>query len=158
LGLEEIRRLKEQAKLPKEKKKYTIPKVSAKKKSAPKADEDDELPGWFEDRRKEMKGKCSNCGKRSCAHDDKYYRFSIAHILPKAYFPSVKTHPENWIELCFWGQNSCHTNFDNGILDLTEMSNWNEIIVKFQKLYPLLTAKEKGRVPEILKQYINTDQ
>lgn len=158
MGLSEIRKLKEDAQKPKEpKKRKPIPKESKKKKQQKNSSGSAELNRWFEDRRREMKGICANCGKKSCRDDSQYFKFSIAHLLPKARFKSVATHSDNWIELCFWGNNSCHTNMDNHMLDLTEMSCWNEIVVKFQKLYPHLTSKEKAAVPDILKQYINTD-
>src|SRR6185312_6426762 len=131
MSLEDIRRLKEQAKLPKEKKFYQIPKVSVKrqkqievegkirettKKMAKTVSGTAEMTRWFQERRKQMTGKCAHCGDPSCKNSDEYYKFSIAHILPKRIFKSVATHPLNWIELCFWG-NSCHTNLDNNMLD-----------------------------------------
>jgi hypothetical protein len=77
-----------------------------------------ELDRWFKERHKEMTGRCQNCmGKTE--KDGRHYKCSIAHILPKAYFPSVATHPSNFLELCFYGK-SCHTNMDNKMLDLTE--------------------------------------
>jgi hypothetical protein len=158
MGINEIRKLKEEADKPKEpKKRKPIPKVGKNKKNNPVVGPA-ELQRWFVDRRNEMTGFCSNCGKRSSKHSNQYFKFSACHILPKAYFPSVSTHPENWVELCFWGDNSCHTNMDNSTLDLTEMACWDEIVVKFQILYPLLTQKEKARVPDIFLQYLNTDK
>lgn len=115
-----------------------------------------EIQRWFLDRRDEMVGYCANCGKPSCKNDDKYYKHSIAHILPKAYFPSVATHPSNWIELCFWG-NSCHTNMDNKTLDLSEMACWDVIVKRFQEIYPSISKNERRRIPSILLQYIGTD-
>jgi ribosomal protein L37E len=117
-----------------------------------------ELEDWFKERREEMTGICSNCGNPSSKKNDKFYKCSIAHILPKAYFPSVDTHPDNWIELCFWGDNSCHTNMDNQLLDMSEMNCWNEIIIKFQKIYPSIASIERRRIPSILLQqnYFNT--
>lgn len=156
--LDEIRKLKQQAKEPKlPKKRKPIPKKSKKKRAAD-AIAGNDLDEWFQERRKEMKGFCANCGRRSSAQDELMYRFSIAHILPKAYFESIKTHPDNWIELCFWGEGSCHTNMDNLTVDMTEMACWDEIVVKFQKMYPSIAAKEKKRIPNLLFQYINTDE
>jgi hypothetical protein len=115
-----------------------------------------ELKRWFADRRKEMTGGCANCGKPSCKRDDKYYKFSIAHILPKAYFKSVATHPSNWIELCFWGD-SCHTNMDNKTLDLIDMACWDTIVTRFQEMYPMIDKKERKRIPDVLMQYVEID-
>jgi hypothetical protein len=116
-----------------------------------------ELQRWFLDRRKGMTGKCSHCGKPSCKHDDKYFKFSICHILQKAYFPSIATHPKNFIELCFWN-NSCHSQMDNKMLDLIDMACWDEIITKFVAMYPSIAPNEKRRIPQVLMQYIDVEK
>lgn len=116
-----------------------------------------EMWRWFNEQRSRMKGECAHCGNKTNAASDETFHFSIAHLLPKAYFPSVKTHPENWIELCFWG-NNCHQSMDDKILDLTEMNCWDEIVVKFQKIYPEIAPNERRRIPSVLLQYLNTDQ
>lgn len=118
----------------------------------------DELKRWFEDCRKEMTGVCQNCGKPSSRDSDGFFKFSIAHILQKAYFPSVKTHPYNWIELCFWGENSCHHNLDHGSLDLIELACFDQVITKFVAMYPSIAEKEKRRIPSGLLQYLETEK
>ena len=161
MGLEHIRKLKEEARLPKEKKTYQIPKKSKKKlaqekeQGTGKRDASAEKERWFQDRRKEMTGKCCNCLKPSFKNSNEYFRFSIAHILAKrkSMFPSVATHPDNWIELC----GDCHTNLDQCMIDLTDLACWDEVVVKFQKIYPHIAKDEKHRIPNILLQYINTD-
>jgi hypothetical protein len=103
------------------------------------------LGEWFKERRKEMTGRCADCGSKSCKDNDAYYRYSIAHIFPKSYFPSVATHPLNWIELCFWYE-SCHTNMDNiGLSYAVKMKCWPEMVRRFRQFEHLLTDKEKGR-------------
>ena len=168
------------------KKKYTIPKVSEKRKQkekeqgvqiikakpkgwfdADKVDvKNDEFPQWeqpnndlqkwFEDRRKEMTGKCINCGGKSCRDDDKYWKFSIAHLLPKAYVESVATHPDNWLELCHFG-NGCHSMMDNKMIDLIDMNCFDTIIQKFVKIYPHIDTSERRRIPPILLEYLKTE-
>lgn len=159
---ENIRRLKEQAGLPKQKKVYKIP-AKSKKKLAQEAEEKKGKKDpaaakerWFHDRRKEMSGFCKNCGKPSHKNSHEYFRFSVAHILAKrkSMFPSVATHAENWIELC----QNCHQDLDNCMIDLTQLACWNEVVVKFQKIYPSIAPEERKRIPGILLQYINTDQ
>jgi hypothetical protein len=158
MGLEQIRRLKFEAELPKPAKVYSIPKKSKKRieREQRSVVNDENLDKWFEERRKEMTGKCKHCGGKSCKDDDKYYRFSIAHILPKAYFPSVATNENNWVELCFWG-NACHTNYDQLSLDLMDMNCFDLIVERFQKLYPYIAKEEKKRIPAVLMQYIEVD-
>lgn len=114
------------------------------------------LDRWFKDRRKEMKGKCEHCGGISCKSDDKYYKHSIAHILPKKIFKSVATHPDNWIELCFWNK-SCHTNFDNHMIDLIDLNCFDTVIEKFVKIYPNIAQEEKRHIPKILIEYYKTE-
>jgi len=165
MGWKEIQKLKEEAQKPKEpKQRKPLPKqkrplqrnAPIKKESKKPTQGGAGLNRWFQERRLEMKGVCMNCPKRSLRNDDLNYKFSVAHILPKrpSMFPSVATHPDNWIELCW----DCHTNMDSGHLDLIDMNCWDQIVTKFQKLYPLLTREEKARVPDILLQYLNTDQ
>jgi len=115
-----------------------------------------ELNRWHDERRKEATGFCHNCGGKSCRDSDDYYKFSNCHILPKAYFPSVKTHPLNNIELCYFG-NGCHPQMDNHLLDLTEMSCWDEIVTKFVAMYPSIAPQERRRIPNVLLQYIETE-
>lgn len=115
------------------------------------------LDRWFKERRKEMTGKCHHCGGASCRDSNQYYKFSICHILPKAYFPSVATHQYNWVELCFWNKN-CHGNMDNKMLDLIEMNCWDEIVTKFCIIYPDISLNERKRIPDVLLQYIETEK
>lgn len=163
MGLEEIRKLKEQAKLPKQKKSYKIPKVSAKKKEQQKEEAKvikisggNEMDRWFQDRRKEMNGVCLHCGGLSCKDSTEYYKFSIAHILPKRLFRSIATHPLNWIELCFWN-NSCHTNFDQCILDFTELNCFDLVVERFIAMYPSINPKERRFIPDVLLQYVKNE-
>lgn len=116
----------------------------------------EELWDWFKERRKEMKGVCAHCGNPSLKKDDEKFHFSIAHILPKAYFPSVAKHPSNFIELCFYG-NSCHTNMDNNTLDMINMNCFDEIITKFAEMYDDIAQEEKRRIPAILLEYLKNE-
>ena len=183
MSIENIRALKELAKLPKTKKVYQIPKKSAKKiamekqgqkieivkpKKAGWFDEDNVfnvekienrigelLEKWFQDRHKEMTGICKNCGGKT-QKGQKNYKNSIAHILPKAYFLSVSTHPDNFIELCFYGE-SCHTNMDAKTLDLIDMNCFDEIVEKVTRMYPHIAPEERRRIPAILREYIKSE-
>jgi len=113
------------------------------------------LDEWFADRRKEMTGKCAHCGERSCKHDALYFKHSIAHILPKNLFTSIATHPLNWIELCFWG-NNCHGNYDSKILDLMQLNCFDLVIERFVIIYASIAPKERRNIPDVLLQYIQT--
>lgn len=45
--------------------------------------EEAELEKWFNERRKEMTGRCIICGGKTEKYNDKTYKRSIAHILKK---------------------------------------------------------------------------
>lgn len=141
--------------------KKPIAKVSEKKRKQlaelKEVGTDDSLDKWFAERRIELKGVCSHCGDKSCKDSDEYYKFSIGHILPKAYFKSVATHPLNFVELCFWGGNH-HAAMDNKILDLIDMNCFDEIVTKFCAIYPSIAPEERRRIPQILLQYVDTEK
>lgn len=172
MGAENIRRIKEEAGIPKPKKYYQIPKISKKRekqmeiegtipettKSMTKTVSGTaELNRWFQERRKEMTGNCMHCGRISCRNSDQYYKFSIAHILPKRLFKSVATHPLNWIELCFW-TNNCHGNMDNNILDLIYLNCFSIVIDRFVAIYPSIAHKERRYIPDVLLQYVEVEK
>lgn len=160
---ENLRRIKEQASLPKEKKRYSIPKKS-KKKIKQEAHERElrnkgggsELDRWFKERRNQMSGYCLHCGEVTTKNQDQWFKASIAHILPKRLFKSVATHPLNWVELCFW-INNCHARYDNFTLDITEMNCYDLIIERFIAMYPDIDPKERRFIPDTLMQYIKNE-
>lgn len=145
--------------LPK-KKVYRIAPISEKRKvklqEQKESNSDDAQWNWFLERRKDLKGVCSHCGGKSCKDDDEKFHFSICHILPKEFFPSVAKHPLNFVELCFWN-NSCHTNFDNKQLDLMDMNCFDEIVTKFVAMYPMIAKEERRRIPQVLMNYIEVE-
>lgn len=148
MGLEEMRRLKSQADIPKPKKYYQIQRVSKKRQKRMADDsrpDEVKLDEWFLECRKQMTGICScGCAGTSSKKEDDFYRCSIAHIFPKAYFKSVATHPLNWVELNFWEGH--HTNFDNnGVEKWVNMACWDDIKAKVLAMEPYLTPEEKGR-------------
>jgi hypothetical protein len=113
------------------------------------------LDRWFREVRKNMTGKCMNCGGKTEAFT-KNYKCSIAHILPKAYFKSVATNNDNWLELCFYG-NSCHSQMDNKMLDLIDMNCFDTIIKRFAAMCPNIAQDEKRRIPPILIEYLKVE-
>ena len=160
MGLKQLQEIRANRDKPREKKKYSIPKKSAKKLK--QEAEEKELQGgnpteldiWFAERRKELKGKCDFCGGKTEKFNNETYRFSIAHLLAKreAMFPSVATHPANYLELCYYG-NSCHTNFDNSIITwelLKDSKEWDLIVGKFKEIYPFIDQCERKNIPSIL--------
>lgn len=146
MGLEEIKRLKLQAGIPKPKKLYVIAKKSAKRIKQEKmlANDDNAVDDWFLERRENLTGTCQcGCGQKSQKKDDVFYRHCICHIFPKRIFKSVITHPLNYVERAFWG--GCHTNFDERSMDKwVGMADWDDIKAKFEAMLPYLTPEEKA--------------
>ena len=159
--LNQRRQWKQFGKPKEEKPVYQLRKKSLKKLAEEAEDResgtDEAMDKWFEARRKEMTGKCQFCGGKTEKSNDETYRRSIAHLLPKRpnQFPSVKTHPDNWLELCFWNP-SCHTNFDSGMISmelLHDSAEWKIIADKFRKIYPhIVEAERKNIHPLLLKE------
>lgn len=143
------------------KKKKPLKRVSDKKKAADAEERakgsDSELDRWFEDRRREMTGRCVLCNGGSEKGNDETYRRSIHHLLDKkpSLFPSVSCHPDNWLELCFYG-NSCHTNIHNRTITvelLADSAEWKLIADKFKKIYPFIAEGERKNIhPLLLKE------
>lgn len=157
-----IRRIKNEAKLKQPKPRKPIAKVSEKKKQQLKEEKavrvggGNELDRWFQARRKEMGGRCLNCGEKTTKHQDQWYKSGIAHILPKNIFKSIKTHPLNWVELCFW-KNNCHGNYDNHMIDITELNCYALVIERFLAIYPDIDPKERKYIPDALLQYVKNE-
>lgn len=145
------------------KEKKPIPKISKAKAAADKiakeAGGDDVLDRWFEERRLEMTGRCVLCNGKTEKNNDETYRRSIHHLLDKkpALFPSVSCHPDNWLELCFYG-NSCHQNIHNRTITwelLHDSSEWKMIVDKFKNIYPFIAESERKNIHPLLLKELN---
>jgi hypothetical protein len=129
-------------------------KKAAQYKTQKESKTDNALDKWFEERRVEMTGKCCLCGGKTLKDNDEEYRRSIHHLFDKrpTMFPSVSTHPDNWLEVCFYG-NSCHTNLHNKTITwelLLDSAEGKLIIGKFKKILPYIAENERRNIPEIL--------
>lgn len=104
-----------------------------------------ELDIWFKEIRKKLTGFCQcGCGEKSQKKNDPFFKASICHIFPKSIFPSVATHPLNYVERAMFG--GCHSNMDNRSMKLWPgMEDWDSIKAKFLVLEKCLTKEEKGK-------------
>lgn len=158
-----IRRLKEQAALPKVKKSYRIPAKSKKKLAQEKEQKKiEEISGdtkeqWYDDRMKENQPICMNCGMAAFwllqPEYEKIWRACQAHILPKrkTQFPSVARHPLNHLVLFpVWGGHlcGCHDEFDSSWFNATTMDVWPMAVLKFKQFEANIDPKERYRIPE----------
>lgn len=146
-----------------EKKKYTIPKKSEKRKQ--KEAEEKELRGgdetylvkWFRGRMKLMTGHCMWCGAKTETNVYRGAIFSICHILEKrdTMCPSVKTHPSNWIELC----PDHHTMFDKmNWGEREKLGFWPEIVDRLIMIYPDLAQSERRHFPDSVLKIIENNE
>lgn len=139
---------------PKEQK--PIAKVSAKKQKQiqESKEADQELEAWYDQQISKLTGKCQECGERINTKDRRFAKMSIAHVLPKRnnQFPSVATHPVNFIELCV--TNGCHPRYDKSWEDAAKMKIWPIAVEKFKVMYPSIAANERKHIPEVLRQEV----
>lgn len=150
MGLDELRRIRAERDLPKQKKVCHIPKKSKKKLAKEAAEkelrgsDDTLIEQWYKARRKELVGVCQcGCGQQSQKKDDTFFRGSCCHIFPKASFPSVMYNPLNCVERAMFG--GCHHNMDNnGVDKWPGMADWEDIKERFHVLAPLLTDEERA--------------
>lgn len=146
-----LRKLNLAAPLPTRKERKPLKRISKKKmaidNAAKDAGTDGQMDRWFEERRKEMTGKCCLCGGKTEKHNDQTYRRSIHHLLDKRkkMFPSVKTHPSNFLEVCYY-ENSCHQNIHNGNITyelLKDSAEWTIIKEKLLLVLPMVAPEER---------------
>jgi len=151
---------KEAVPKPKKRLNKISPKKAEQNKQLALSKGDGGLDLWFEERRKEMTGRCALCGGKSEKSNDETYRKSIHHLLERKKFPSVGTNNFNWLEVCFYG-NSCHTNIHNRTITwelLFDSNEWKIIEEKLKKVIPFIHPDELKHLPELLKKlFINVN-
>lgn len=108
--------------------------------------EDSMLELWFKARRREMTGVCIECGKSTNRNNDRYYRWSICHIVPKGLVPSAKVHPDNWVELC----QDHHNEFDSTFEKASKMKCFQEIKNKFKLFKDIIPPEEARKINPFL--------
>jgi len=162
MSIEYIRALKKEAGNPKKKKLYSIPKLSKKKAARDKADReergggDTELQKWYKGRQRFLTGECIKCKEK---YNHRTLAFAIAataHVLPKRknMFPSVATHPCNFIELP--ASCGCHNWYDNKASweEIKESSIWPIVLEKVIMMYPDIAEEERYRIPDVFRPYL----
>lgn len=113
---------------------------------------DNSLDLFYRLRREEMKGKCSEPGCYATTNkmSDKYFKWSICHIVPKSTIPSVSTNQFNWIELC-WQH---HSEMDASFEKQSKMKCFHEIKRRFELFKENIPNDEMRRVSPYLKNEI----
>lgn len=114
-----------------------------------------ELQKWYAEIMQKEEGRCWETGEKINKTDRRGWHGSISHVLPKADYPSVATHPLNYMILKMWG--GTHGQYDSNWENASKMKIWPYACKIFNILYPLLTREEKGRLPDIITQEIKPE-
>ena len=81
---------------------------------------------------------CWGCGEFI---PEQYYRHASAHIFPKSLFPSIATHPLNFLVLS--AGCGCHSEFDSSIEKAANMRVWGMAVDRFKKFESQITETHK---------------
>ena len=114
-----------------------------------------ELQSWYATIMKKEEGRCWETGEKIDKNDTFGWHGSIAHVLCKEHYPSVMTHPLNYMILKMWG--GTHGQYDSSWESASKMKIWKFAIKIINQLYPMLTPEEKARLRsiEVVAQEIN---
>lgn len=129
-----------------------IPKKSAKKLAQEKkereerGDEGTTLEQWYAEIMKREKAVCWETGELIDKKDEKGWHGSIAHILPKKIFPSVATHPLNYLILKMWG--GTHGQYDSSWKKAQKMKVWKIAIERFLQFEKDIDSNERKYIPD----------
>lgn len=149
--LEERFNQKINGKPPKQKKVYKMPKKSAKKiaqeKLLKESGEESELVKWYEDIMKKEDKQCWNCGEDLTHYNKQDWHACIAHVIPKSQFPSVATHPLNYMILGKWC--NCHGQYDSSWQAASKLPIFKEAVDRFIMISP--DIKETSKIPDIFQ-------
>lgn len=156
MSAESIRKLKEEALLPKKKKVYFMPKVSKKKQKRDREEreerngEDTEQQKWYKAIISSEDRVCWNCGTDlgSLTRDEMFS--CVAHVLPKSIFHSVATHPDNYMILGRYC--NCHGQYDSSWENASKMPIFKEAIDRFIIMEP--EVAERSKIPDMFINYI----
>lgn len=156
MGAESIRRIKEDALLPKKKKVYFIPKVSKKRRQSDREEkehrngEDTEQQKWYKAIIASEDRVCWNCNAdlSRLSRDEMFS--CVAHVLPKSIFPSVAMHHHNYMILGRYC--NCHGQYDSSWENASKMPIFKEAVDRFIIMEPDIS--ERSKIPDVFLHYI----
>lgn len=85
---------------------------------------------------------CWECGSKINKFDRVTWHGSIAHVIPKSLFDSVKTHPMNYLIL---GRYCCHGIYDSSWDAASKMKIWPVAVERFRMFEKLIISPEEYR-------------
>lgn len=133
-------------------------KQIAEEKKEREAGGDPSVEQWFQAQRPLMTGRCALCGGPTQKWSEETFRGSLHHLFEKndKAFPSIKTHMDNVLEVCMYG-NACHDNLHNGTITwelLIDSAEWPMILERVRKVVPFIAESERRRIPDALRPFI----
>jgi hypothetical protein len=150
MGIEEIRKIKAGTDKKPEKRKGIAPisekrraKLAAEKEA--RGDSETQLQQWYSHIMATEEPVCWETGERINKEDELGWRGSIAHILPKNLFPSVATHPLNYMILKMWG--GTHTDYDSSWSKAKLMKVWPIAVERFLQFEKDIADNERKYLP-----------
>jgi len=130
-----------------------VSKKRAKENAEAKGGGETELQKWYAKIMDSETAKCWETGEKLNKADKLGWHGSVAHCLPKSLFPSVATHPQNYMILSMW--NGIHAQYDSSWERAAKMKIWPYALkIITTVLYPLLTSEERRKLPDIIIQEI----
>ena len=109
--------------------------------------QDLEQENWYDSVISNMGDRCWECSALVATWNRKYAKAAVAHILPKEFFPSIKTHPFNFLILA--GPCGCHHRWDAHSENAVKMKVFPIALERFQQFYPEIALAERRRIPKI---------
>lgn len=138
------------AKICAERKKSRLTPTDALEKTFGMGKPQSELYLWFAQKMKTCDPVCENCGCKINKYNQEEWHGSQAHLVSKAHFPSVKTHPLNHLVLCRYG-NFCHAKYDSSFSAASKMPVAKIAMERFRQFeHLIISPEERRRIPEFL--------
>lgn len=151
--LEERRKHSQFGKPPKEKKIYSLKKVSDKKaaekfsEKIARGGEKTDLEKWYEKIMQKEDAVCWETGNKINKSDKVAWHGSIAHVLGKKTFPSVAIHPLNYLILEMYG--GAHGQYDSSWENASKMKVWKIAVERFLRIEPDIAWEERKNIPDV---------
>ena len=142
------------APLPAKKERKPIAKVSKKKQEEMRVEKEGRngaetgLQKWYAEIMKKEEPICWETGHKINKNDKFAWQGSIAHVLSKKLFPSVATHPHNYLILEMYG--GAHGQYDSSWKNAQRMKVWKIALERFIMIEPDIALGERKYIPDCL--------
>jgi len=133
---------------PKSEKKLATEKMEKEQRG----DDPTKLQKWYSEIMLKEEPICWETKEVIDKEDEKGWHGSIAHILPKKLFPSVQTHPKNYLILKMWG--GTHASYDASWQSAQKMKVWPLAVKRFLEIEKNIAERERVYLPDCLIKHI----